>query len=298
MGILLVGPSLQPVVSFVSASNVLSHKLNKIVGVNHRTLATGYIDKQPRCFPIQDLFQQLPSNLFCGYCLIMEFFQPSYRSLKSLAESLQSIKHWHALRTHALEQLGWMDSRKARKSLDYNGAVPWLPYSCTQFLDQTVSVQSRVLEIGGGSSTVWWLSRGNSVTTVETEASWAEEIERQCRQRALKCDVVITGDKQIPETVTRLDETFDVIVNDGHGDRISIVEALLEKLSPNGIFVWDNSDRVGVSDSLRYLENKGFRVLNFFGIGPINAYCSQTSVLSRQPIEVEGRGIDFRVIEY
>ena len=228
----------------------------------------------------------------------MEFYHPNYRSLKSLLTSLKAIKHWHALRTHALEQLGWMDSRKARKSLDHNGALPWLPYSCTQFLDQTVSVGSRILEIGGGSSTVWWLTRGNSVTTIETEVGWASEIEKQCKELTLNSDVIIADVTNISAAVADLDAKFDVIVNDGHGDRISIVESLLERLSPTGIIVWDNSDRAGVSDSLQYLEKHGFRILNFFGIGPINAYCSQTSILTRKSINIEGRGIDFRIIEY
>ena len=228
----------------------------------------------------------------------MKFFHPNYRSLKQLLASLQSMKHWHALRTHALEQLGWMDSRKARKSLDHNGALPWLPCSCSQFLDQTVSVKSRILEIGGGSSTVWWLTRGNSVTTIETELDWASEIYRQCKELTLNSDVVVADVKNISATVAGLDAKFDVIVNDGHGDRISIVEALLERLSPAGIIVWDNSDRAGVSDLLQYLEKNGFRVLNFFGIGPINAYCSQTSILTRKSIDIEGRGIEFRIIQY
>ena len=76
------------------------------------------------------------------------------------------------------------------------------------------------------------------------------------------------------------------------------MEALLERLSPAGIIVWDNSDRAGVSDLLQYLEKNGFRVLNFFGIGPINAYCSQTSILTRKSIDIEGRGIEFRIIQY
>jgi len=228
----------------------------------------------------------------------MEFYHPNYRSLKSLLTSLQSLKHWHALRTHALEQLGWMDSRRARKSLDHNGPIPWLPYSCTQFLDQTVSVRSRILEIGGGSSTVWWLSRGNSVTTIETELGWASEIERQCKELSLDSDVIVADVGNISTTVVGLDAKFDVIVNDGNGDRISIVEALLERLSPTGIIVWDNTDRVGVSDSLQDLEKNGFRVLNFFGIGPINAYCWQTSILTRKSIEIDGREIEFKIIEY
>ena len=228
----------------------------------------------------------------------MEFYHPSYRSLKSLLASLQSLKHWHALRTHALEQLGWMDSRRARKSLDHNGPIPWLPYSCTQFLDQTVSVRSRILEIGGGSSTVWWLTRGNSVTTIETELGWASEIERQCKELSLDSDVIVADVGNISTTVVGLDAKFDVIVNDGNGDRISVVEALLERLSPTGIIVWDNSDRAGVSDSLQDLEKNGFRVLNFSGVVPINAYCSQTSILTRKSIEIDGREIEFKIIEY
>ena len=80
------------------------------------------------------------------------------------------------MRTHALNQLDWMSSRHQSDSKNFLGPIPWWSYACTHFLDQVVPIEATILEIGGGASSLWWLERGNRVTTFESDHKWATQI--------------------------------------------------------------------------------------------------------------------------
>ena len=107
--------------------------------------------------------------------------KPEYRTLKSFLKTFLTVKEWHALRTHALSQLDWSASRDQSESNDFLGPIPWWSYSCTHFLDQVVTTDATILEIGGGASTLWWLGRGNHVTTFESNHNWAAQIEARTK---------------------------------------------------------------------------------------------------------------------
>ena len=74
---------------------------------------------------------------------------------------------------------------------------------------------------------------------------------------------------------------FDVVINDGSGDRASIGEYLASKVKEKGILVWDNSERKSDSNAIKHLKLNGWDTLEFYGIGPINAYAWQTTILYR-----------------
>ena len=228
----------------------------------------------------------------------VRYFNPSYRSPISLWQSLISIFHWHAFRTHALSQYGWFESRRQRKSIDDSGPLPWLPYSCGHFLDQIVSTDAHILEIGGGGSTYWWLSRGNTVTTLETDPEWSDKILKECEQFLERLIIHKVKTSEVLHAAQSMNALFDVVVNDGHGDRLVLGQVLKSLLKPSGILVWDNSDREGVNEMLKALHLPSESRLDFFGLGPINAYCWQTTLISLDAFKSEGRTPTFQNIIY
>lgn len=225
-------------------------------------------------------------------------FRPEYRSFKSIFNTVKALRSLHALRTHALAQLDWELSRSTRQAVDSSGPLPWLPYSCIQFLDQVVAPDFRVLEIGGGSSTLWWLARGHNCTTIETDPVWGDLLRNRAKAHVDQFRYEVVEESAISGLLSSLNQTFDIVLNDGHGDRNTIIDALTNLLSDRGFLVWDNSDRTGADEILKELKFSGFHVLNFFGLGPINAYCFQTSVIFRHPIVPQGRETEFKTIEY
>jgi hypothetical protein len=80
-------------------------------------------------------------------------------------------------------------------------------------------------------------------------------------------------------------EFFDVVINDGSGDRASIGEYLATKVQEDGIIIWDNSERETDRKAIEHLKLNGWKALEFYGLGPINAYAWQTSILYRADIK-------------
>jgi len=94
-------------------------------------------------------------------------------------------------------------------------------------------------------------------------------------------------------------KTFDVLVIDHSGDRTTAVTDYLPFLSETGFVIFDNSDRPEYQEGLHFLTDAGFSKLDFFGLGPINAYGSQTSFFYKDSIGKSlGRVQDFGIIDY
>jgi predicted O-methyltransferase YrrM len=159
-------------------------------------------------------------------------------------------------------------------------AKPWLVYGATDFLEHTISPKARILELGGGGSTVFWLNRGNQVVTIENNSEWFGRMN----------EVVGTNPNWKPYLVEEISVTsledlnlgkFDVVVNDFIGDRSKLSKWIENSVSPGGFIVWDNSDRASETVALDNLKKSGFGHIDFFGLSPINSFALQTTVLSR-----------------
>lgn len=197
-----------------------------------------------------------------------------------LIDSICSIVIWHKLRMYALRQNGWYSSRRSRQSKSFVNPIPWMTYASIDFLGQSVSIKSRVLEFGSGNSTIWWLSRGNSVVSLETNLGWSEKVRSQIVEGGWedRSELRLVSKISPLELSKFQDASFDLIVNDGDGDRVEIIEQIQRLLTPKGILVWDNSDRTEYADGKKLLLSAGFHELKFTGMGPINAYGWITSI--------------------
>jgi predicted O-methyltransferase YrrM len=161
--------------------------------------------------------------------------------------------------------------------------IPWMTYASIDFLGQCISNKSRVLEFGSGNSTIWWLRRGNSVVSLETNPSWSERIHAQIVEKGWqdRSELHLVSEISPLELSKFKDASFDLIVNDGDGDRVEIITEIQRLLSPKGVLVWDNSDRSEYFDGKKILLDAGFHELKFTGMGPINAYSWITSIFYR-----------------
>ena len=183
----------------------------------------------------------------------------------------------------ALGQLGWKQVRIQELLVSGEQAVPWFTYGAVDFADQNVSPISKVLELGGGGSTRYWLERGNEVVTVESSSRWVEQMKDNLSDEYKNWTCVHLPSIS-PETLTVLaDEKFDVIVNDFNGgERGAVALWMLEHLQDDGLIIWDNTDRTNYKSGIEKLEEAGLGQLSFFGLGPVNTYASQTSFFSRR----------------
>lgn len=223
---------------------------------------------------------------------------PRPRSFTEVVKSIRYIADWHALRTYFLAQMDWSASRHDRQSRAFGRSIPWWSYGCTHFLQQVVPVEAAVLEFGSGASTAWWLDRGNRVVALESSPDWIKSVQELCAPHAGRLQMIV-ADFDRPETMTTLvDGPFDVIVIDNEGPRTPLVPIAMELLRKGGLIILDNADREEYASAIVDLERAGFRRLDFFGMGPINAFATVTALFTQSAaIEIRGLGNAFATVE-
>lgn len=81
---------------------------------------------------------------------------------------------------HPGDGVRWvLDHARPRSPLELG--VPWTSWTCIEFMKRHVRPGMRVFEYGGGGSTRFFLNMGCSVTTIESELTWIEQIEKWSR---------------------------------------------------------------------------------------------------------------------
>lgn len=182
-------------------------------------------------------------------------------------------------RNGALGQMGWKSVNFENLLISGKSPVPWFVYGAIDYLEHSVDPRARILELGGGGSTAFWVNRGHHVTVIETDKNWASTILDNIIDSP---NLSIFVCPEINSVVLHgLDlGDFDVVVNDFRGDRAEVAKWILIHLKKDGVVVWDNSDREEYSDGLQLLRESGMGWISFFGLGPVNSQAWETTILS------------------
>lgn len=157
----------------------------------------------------------------------------------------------------------------------------------------------RVFEFGAGASTVWLAKRAAEVVSVEHDSDFASSL-RPTLERHPNARLSVVG--PVPAAgraeearsrragytelafddyvgaITREAGLFDLIVIDGRS-RCACLQAALPKLAPEGIILFDNSNRAEYQAAI---EAPGLQVQRLRGLAPALPYPSETSLLRRR----------------
>ena len=173
---------------------------------------------------------------------------------------------------------GWIESYRTRVPVDGEGRpLPWFTYPAIAFLGPRIEPGLRVFEYGAGQSTRWWAERVNTVTSVEHDPEWHATVQRNTLPNANVMHRSL--DKGYIEAVDNL-SPFDVIVIDGRR-RVDCAQHAAGALTDRGVIVWDNSERENYRAGLELLQRRGFRRLDFAGLGPAATIVWTTTILYR-----------------
>jgi len=181
-----------------------------------------------------------------------------------------------------LKEKGWIASVIASMPVDASRQpVPWYTYGAIDFLADRVKGGMQVFEYGSGNSTLWWGGRTRHVVSCEHDKTWYDVMKDRVPPNVDYMLIELNGDGRYANAVADKPDPFDVVVIDGR-DRVNCAMASLSALKPDGVIVWDNSDRPDYDAGYRFLLENRFKRLDFWGLGPINAYGWCTSVFYRQ----------------
>ena len=136
-----------------------------------------------------------------------------------------------------------------------------------------------LFEFGSGNSTRFWSKHVASVISCEHDLEWYEKT-RQTLPANVKLIHRELASGNYPTAIHEFDQQFDIIIIDGR-ERVACMKQSVQKLTPDGIIVLDNSKRERYEEGVDFLHSHGFRQIDFYGMAPISIYPSCTSIFYR-----------------
>lgn len=180
-----------------------------------------------------------------------------------------------------LHKMGWFKSFSSGMPINAAGLpLPWITYSALYFLEKRIDPDMEVFEYSCGNSTLWWSTRVKSIISCEHDNEWFECMKSYVPSNVCLHHLALEYGGAYSQKIREYKNKFDIIVIDGR-DRVNCAKNCLPALKENGVIIWDNSDREEYIEGYEYLIEKGFRRLDFGGMGPVNIDDWCTSIFYR-----------------
>ena len=197
-----------------------------------------------------------------------------------IGERLLAYRKFLALR-HYFQEIGWFQSLAKGLPVDREGqALPWFTYPAIAFLNGRIQSTMNVFEYGSGNSTLWWSQKVAKVVSYEHDLDWYNSLKERLPANVEYRHCNLESGGEYSQSILAYNQAFDIIVIDGR-DRVNCAKNVLGALREKGVIIWDNSDREVYQEGYSYLIQKGFKRLDFEGLGPINSFKWCTSVFYR-----------------
>ena len=162
---------------------------------------------------------------------------------------------------------GYLLSAFKMKAVTKKGEpIPWYTLSCVDFLKNRTYENKKVLEFGGGQSTLWWSKRAEKVVTFEGDKAWYDEIKASMPNNVdlhhVSLESADINVLQVNEILDSIEiEKYDVIVIDGL-NRFEMIAISLKYMADDGIIICDNSEGYNFFEGF---EDSGLNRVDFFG---------------------------------
>lgn len=162
--------------------------------------------------------------------------------------------------------------------------VPFIVMDAIRFMDKLIHPGMRVLEIGGGNSSLWFLDRAVNLTTYEHDAQWASMVmdtvkNNPNRYLSDRFTLRVMHGDQTVEDLKKLDDGhFDIVLVDSMNDftrRNDCIRAAMSKVKQGGWLVLDNSDNPVNWYGADLLRGKEMH--KFTGFAPMSLFVCQTT---------------------
>ena len=186
-----------------------------------------------------------------------------------------------------LKDDGWFRSFETKRPIDKNGQpVAWYSYSFLKFLENRLTKDLAVFEYGAGNSTIWYAKKVKFVKSVENDKKWVEILTPQLPKNAEVTFRELNQTQDYLHEITipaqakseaKSEAKYDIIVVDGRR-RNDCAMFGIDYLTEKGVIILDNSEREDYQPTKDFMKQKGFKQIDFWGIAPIVAHNTCTSV--------------------
>jgi SAM-dependent methyltransferase len=241
---------------------------------------------------VESAIESTPRWLLSTYVVLMRFIKRLLAwigLLPKIDKRAKSDRRFHYLRSllaiHQLDDMIQLD-------------VPWWTYDAITEIEtyiQKLGYLPTVFEYGSGASTIWLAKRAKKVISIEHDRRWFDNLKNKLANVHNVELIFVPPDKNTSESkyrsqkaknvtfksyVTKISEcnqTFDVIIVDGRS-REACLEECRAFLKPNGIIIFDNSNRKRYQGAI---QNAALKMQRFYGRVPGSPFNSETSILRR-----------------
>ncbi len=191
--------------------------------------------------------------------------------------------------------LGHYRTTRDNSCLDENGdPIPWITYPAIDYLKQFDFSDKIMFEFGSGNSTLFWSSRVQRITSVESNPRWHEQMKPLLPSNVNY--LLHTDTTNYVDSIRLTAGNYDIIVIDGKA-RLKCTQAAIQHLKPGGFILLDNSDWYSESSAL--LRSADLIEVDFSGFCPILGHRCVTSLYLKrdfnlhtlsykQPVYVKG----------
>ncbi len=177
-----------------------------------------------------------------------------------------------------LKEIGWINSFKHQIPIDKDdNPLPWVTYSFIDFISDRLNKTMDVFEFGSGNSTLWYASKVNTVTSVEHDNTWFRKIKKSMPKNVNINYKVLIYDGEYSKFDKALDRKFDIVIVDGR-DRVNCMKNAINAIEEKGVIILDDSERKSYNDGIEFLEDQGFKRIDFWGISPGLFYKKCTTI--------------------
>ena len=148
--------------------------------------------------------------------------------------------------------------------------LPWLTDGAVDFIDNFIAERkklglgTRIFEFGAGNSTLYFLSRGCFIRSIEHDEEWATMIQKTAEAFGYQDNLqLITATR--PYNNLYEDDGFDITLIDGR-DRVKCFSTVVERMTNlDQLIVLDNTERLDYKykDYLPILADARLHTLHF-----------------------------------
>jgi SAM-dependent methyltransferase len=151
--------------------------------------------------------------------------------------------------------------------------IPMMSYGLVEYLLALDLSSFDLLELGGGSSTQFWVARARSVFTFETDVQWLKRLQLQPLPNL---EARLSTSAALATDMIELGRTFDAIVIDAAANRLQLAASAVRLLRPGGFIILDNSD--WYPNAAGFLRNADLIQIDFHDFRPLHHFRCTTSL--------------------
>ena len=183
----------------------------------------------------------------------------------------------------------------------YEAEMPWINHFAFKKLETLIKPEMNVLEFGSGGSTMFLRNKVNSIYSIEHDAIWFQEVEKNIADHPkVKLNLHIPekeNNQDFPEIYKSVngmycdgltfrdyahaadhlpENSMDLLIIDGRVRPACLIQTI-SKLKPGGILLFDNTERASYQPYIdKYL--KGWSSEKYQGVTVCYAFFTETSI--------------------